>query len=78
MSLNGRILQVVADYQADTHHLTLNGNIIASHPNGYSCHCLAQRIIKGDASRVKQQAEYIIRCGGSCDLDAVSQAARTI
>lgn len=62
------ILQVMPDEKMDTHHLTLKRNdvetIIASHPNGFSCHSLAQRILAGDVQRITEQADYIIRCGG--------------
>jgi metal-responsive CopG/Arc/MetJ family transcriptional regulator len=63
------VLQVVPNEPMDTYHLVFSHNnsavVIASHPNGYSCHCLAERIIKGNAERIKNQAEYIIACGGT-------------
>jgi hypothetical protein len=60
------VLQVVSDIEQDTHHLVLKGEIIlASHPNGYSCHELATRLISGDVKRSIEQAEYIVRCGGT-------------
>ena len=63
------VFQVVPDEPLDTHHLvfTCNGvtTVIASHPNGFSCHVLAERIIKGDTQRIKGQVDYIIACGGS-------------
>jgi hypothetical protein len=64
MPFKGKVLQVVPDYKADTHHLTLDGKTIASHPNGYSCHCLAERMIAGNAEKIKEQANYIVACGG--------------
>ena len=47
----------------DTHGLFAeNGDLIASHPNGFSCHALAIRI--RDNSEALAQADYIVRCGG--------------
>ncbi len=71
IAFNGGTLQVMPDHQADTHRLNFNGKTIASHPNGYSCHSLAERIISGDHKRITDQAEYIVRCGGSVDLTEV-------
>jgi len=59
-------LQVVAHEGFDTHFLTLDGRPIAEHPNGYSCHELAVRMISGNADRVKEQHDYIEACGGMC------------
>ncbi len=71
------VFQVVPDEPMDTHHLIftrdgVNSVIIASHPNGFSCHCLAERIITGDTQRIKEQVDYIIACGGiSKSLDDI-------
>ena len=64
------VFQVVPNEPMATHHLIftrdgVNSVIIASHPNGFSCHCLAERIIKGDIQRIKEQVEHIISCGGT-------------
>ena len=63
------VLQVMPDEKMETHHLVLTRNnlptIIASHPNGFSCHSLAERIIEGNANRITEQADYIVRCGGT-------------
>jgi hypothetical protein len=68
-------LQVHADIDADTHRLTLDGKEIAAHPNGYSVHNLAERIVKGDMERVRQQAEYIVACGGTADITIIKPTA---
>ena len=61
-------LQVRALPDLDKHalfHLHDRGeSIIAMHPNGYSCHELALRIISGDEQRIRAQADYIQQCGG--------------
>lgn len=61
-------LQVVPDEQRDTHDLILETQygrtVIASHPNGYSCHILAERMVSGVEERIANQAAYIARCGG--------------
>ena len=46
----------------DTHGLFHNGQLIALHPNGYSCQELAKRMLAKD--RYFQQAQYILDCGG--------------
>jgi hypothetical protein len=70
------VFQVVPNEPLDTHHLVFSHNgkaaVVASHPNGFSCHVLAERIIKGDTQRIKEQADYIIACGGtSKSLDEI-------
>ena len=67
----GGVLLVVPDSEADTHHLTFNGNAIATHPNGYSCHCLAERMAAGLADRTLDQARFIVDCGGSADFETI-------
>lgn len=71
MPFRGGVLLVVPDYEADTHRLTHNGKVIASHANGYSCHALAERMIAGNAQRVNEQAQYIVACGGTSDVEAI-------
>lgn len=46
----------------DTHGLFLDGQLIAVHPNGYSCLELAKRMQAKD--RYLEQAQYILDCGG--------------
>lgn len=62
----------------DTHalyHVTAGGEKrLASHPNGYSCHCLAERMVNGDKTRVMSQAAYIVACGGDADYQAIEAA----
>lgn len=74
MKFGAGVLQVVQDFEADTHHLTLQGKVIASHPNGYSCHELGKRMLAGDRVRVIAQAAYIVDCGGKSDLSAIEYA----
>lgn len=66
---NDGILQVRPLYEEDTHSLffTKDGTetVIASHPNGFSCRELADRIVKGDTERINHQSEFIIACGGT-------------
>lgn len=67
-------LQVRALKRKDTHGLFRTGGegplapegseLLAEHPNGYSCHELATRIASGDKVRAMEQALYIIACGG--------------
>jgi hypothetical protein len=71
---NGGALQVVPDIEADTHRLTFNGEVLAEHPNGFSCHVLAERMVQGDLERVTAQADYIVRCGGKGYLTAITYA----
>jgi len=66
-------LVVVPDEAADTHHLVFDGVTLASHPNGYSCYALAKRMIEGGSTNVMAQADYIIRCGGKADLEAIKR-----
>lgn len=65
-------VRVIAD--EDTHGLfdLATGELLAKHPNGYSCHALAIRIHDGDAWRATEQADYIVACGG-----VVTPAGRT-
>ena len=71
MAHKGGQLVVIPDEEADTHHLKYvkdgDTKVLASHPNGYSCRSLGERIVLGNKIRVKEQAEYIVRCGGSMD-----------
>lgn len=76
MRFGARVLQVHPIMEADTHGLFLETphgpSLLATHPNGYSCHALAKRMVEGDAQRVKEQAEYILACGGTvCEIAAI-------
>jgi hypothetical protein len=80
-------LQIVPDEQKDTHRLNyINGesvSLLASHPNGFSCHSLATRWINSrtntqeDRFLFLSQAEYIILCGGFIDFVALNNARLT-
>jgi len=86
ISFQDGVLQVVADEQADTHHLCYicgdSSTVLASHPNGFSCHALAKRLVNYSANppdksarlSYLEQAEYIILCGGSVDFIAINNA----
>jgi hypothetical protein len=50
--------------ELDMHILYRDGQRIAGHHNGFSCHCLAQRILGGDLERALAQFDYIKACGG--------------
>lgn len=62
--------------ELDTHGLFLldlnqpgNEQLLAMHPNGYSCHSLAERILAAwrkerTVAYVLEQFDYILRCGG--------------
>lgn len=75
MPFKGGMLQVEAFQAADTHRLLFiregQRESLARHPNGYSCHALAKRLLSGDADSVRAQADYIIRCGGASRPDLV-------
>lgn len=73
-------LQVVPDEQRDTYDLVFRGTlfdderrfVVASHPNGYSCHELAKRMVAGERSRACEQFVYIVACGGSVTSEGAS------
>lgn len=75
MEFKRGILKIIPDREADTHRLEFSmGNlkgILASHPNGYSCHSLAERIISNDSESALKQAHYIVACGGTANFDAI-------
>ena len=66
-------LQVRVIPAEDTHGLFAveSGELLAKHPNGFSCHSLATRIRDGKGA--VEQADYIVRCGG-----IVTKAGRAI
>lgn len=63
------ILQVREIGELDCHGLfhkhDAGETLLATHPNGYSCHALLERMVKGDAGRVREQVDYILACGGT-------------
>lgn len=70
-SNDARILTPIGPYRVrvierdDTHGLfSLEADeLLAEHPNGYSCYSLAERLLASKGAR--EQAEYIVRCGGT-------------
>lgn len=59
------IMQVRVISELDTHGLFHGESLLATHGNGYSCRNLLDRMIAGDAGRVREQVEYILACGGT-------------
>jgi len=75
-------LQVRALPDLDTHALfwahDQYDSLIAIHPNGYSCHQLAKRMVAGDEARVRAQAAYLLDCGGLVmKIDSLVYAMRS-
>lgn len=62
-------LQVRVIAELDTHglfHKHEGGeSLLATHPNGYSCHELLKRMSVETADRVRDQVQYILDCGGT-------------
>lgn len=63
------IFRVEWNASFDTHTLSFTKEsespvLIATHHNGFSCHELALRMIGGDMTKVNEQREYILACGG--------------
>ena len=62
-------LQVRVIAELDTHGLfhkhERGESLLATHPNGYSCHELLKRMNDGSADRVRAQVQYILDCGGT-------------
>ena len=72
----GGSFQVNPDPLNDTHTLTFNGSLLASHPNGYSCQNLADRMAQAWAGKrtvayALEQFDYVIACAGTGDRAAV-------
>lgn len=68
------ILQVLALPELDTYALFLRKmgdsgvemvSLLATHSNGYSCHELATRMVRGAEAKVRAQVAYILDCGGT-------------
>lgn len=62
-------LQVRVIAELDTHGLfhkhAAGESLLATHPNGYSCHELLIRMAAKNVDRVTQQVQYILDCGGT-------------
>lgn len=59
------VMQVRVLPEEDAHGLFLGDDLIAKHPNGYSCFELATRLKdEKNATRAIEQAQYIKACGG--------------
>lgn len=62
-------LQVRVIAELDTHglfHKHAGGeSLLATHPNGYSCHELLERMVTLNPVRVREQVRYILDCGGT-------------
>lgn len=73
-------LQVVWEEQEDKHVLLRDGERIAAHHNGFSCHNLAERLLSGNAERALAQFDYIKACGGShyVTREAIREITATI
>ena len=63
------ILQVRVIAELDTHGLfhrhAAGKSLLATHPNGYSCRELLDRMVARQVDRVRQQVQYILDCGGT-------------
>ena len=76
-------LQVRPLPELDTYGLFFgDGLLLATHPNGYSCHALAERILAAwsgvrDVAYVLAQFDYILACGGlGRQRDSIEHIAR--
>lgn len=62
-------LQVRVIAELDTHGLfhkhAAGESLMATHPNGYSCRELLDRMVKGDVDRARRQVQHILDCGGT-------------
>ena len=62
-------LQVRVITELDTHGLfhkhAAGESLLVTHPNGYSCHALLERMAKRETDRVVEQVKYILDCGGT-------------
>lgn len=60
-------LQVRVIAELDAHGLfhkhATGESLLATHPNGYSCHELLKRMVAGDVDRVIAQVDHILKCG---------------
>jgi hypothetical protein len=62
-------LQVRVIAELDTHGLfhkhAAGESLLATHPNGYSCRALLDRMTAKHVDRVREQVQYILDCGGT-------------
>jgi hypothetical protein len=62
-------LQVRVIAELDTHglfHKHARGeSLLATHPNGYSCYALLERMAAHETDRAVEQTKYILNCGGT-------------
>ena len=62
-------LQVRVIAELDTHGLfhkhALGESLLATHPNGYSCFALLERMAARETDRAVEQVNYILNCGGT-------------
>jgi hypothetical protein len=58
-------LQVRVIAELDTHGLFCGESLLASHPNGYSCHALLEYMVAGNTDRARDQVKHILDCGGT-------------
>jgi hypothetical protein len=60
-------VRVIAEL--DTHGLfhkhDRGESLLATHPNGYSCHELLVRMVARRVDHVRAQVQYILDCGGT-------------
>jgi hypothetical protein len=63
------VLQVRVIAELDTHGLFYKSDagetLLATHPNGYSCRALLDRMAARQVDRVRDQVQYILDCGGT-------------
>lgn len=86
LKFKGGCLFVKPDNKKDTHHLVFEKwgdcSILASHPNGYSCRSLSERIISGEIKAIREQLKYIIDCGGAAlsseDIENILQRSKLV
>lgn len=62
-------LQVRVIAELDTHGLffkhAAGETLLATHPNGYSCHVLLERMSERKIDRAVEQVKHILDCGGT-------------
>lgn len=63
------VLQVRVIAELDTHGLfhrhAAGESLLATHPNGYSCYVLLERMQSRDRRAVLDQVDHILACGGT-------------
>lgn len=64
-----KTLQVIWVQEIDAHGLFYfhkhGATMLATHHNGFSCYCLAERLIKGNWAKITNQVNFIRGCGGT-------------